>query len=300
MRLFPVCRVGLLLLFIGAVLGCDAANEQKPSTRSSAVNAKELPELDDYFPPLDDGGIEVAPPKGWHLPPRSNKYVFRAQKSDQDNYPSILITAEDYDAAGISNVSKENVEQFAARVAEAVGKDKSEVSRIELGTFVGAAYRKRAKVRTPVTRILELLRLETVAAGRKYCLELRSEDGFLKQDQAYLFAVAQGIKFLKAGSPDQSSLEDEPSERPKASEAEAGPEDEAKGGSEDEPEEKPKEKPDDKPRDKSKAGADEPVNKQPEEPAKAEPKEESENQPKKSKKGKDELDLDGLLNDVLQ
>ena len=42
--------------------------------------------------------------------------------------------------------------------------------------------------------------LETVVAGRKYYVELRTEEGSLERDEPYLLALAGGIKFLQAES----------------------------------------------------------------------------------------------------
>ncbi len=185
---------------LGLFLGCSKPSAQVSAQgRPDVVNTKELPGLGDYLPPLDRDRIEVAPPEGWHLPPRSSKYVVRVQKSAGVTYPTIIITAEDYDGEGISNVSDDNVEQFAARIAAAANKDRSAVRPVRIGEFVGVTYPKRGRVRTPVTMILELICMETVVAGRKYHIELRSEDGSLENDQPYLFALVGGIRFLQRG-----------------------------------------------------------------------------------------------------
>ena len=184
--------------------GCGTRSEPKSvEKRPRAVSTQGLPKLGDYLPPLDDGRIEFAAPEGWHFPSRSDKCIARAQKSATAEYPSIVLTAEDYENESLVNVSAKNVAKFAGQVAAAVKKDKSAVKPVEIGKFVGVAYAKRAKVRRPVTRILEVLYLETVVAGRKYRFELRSEEGSLEKDEPYLHAVVNGVRFAKAGAEEE-------------------------------------------------------------------------------------------------
>ncbi|MFH1924303.1 MAG: hypothetical protein ABIP48_31000 [Planctomycetota bacterium] len=235
------CRVVWLAVPLAALAGCGAGSEQKPAgkeKRSNVIETAGLPSLGDYLPPLDDGRLELAAPKGWHFPPRSSKYVVRAQKSATEAYPSVVLTAEDYDGEGIDTVSMKNVETFAGKVAAAAKKDKSAVKPVEIGRFVGVVYTKRAKVRQPVTRILDLVCLETVVNGRKYRFELRSEEGSREKDQPYLYAVAKGIRFAGTGlevQAEQKQPKEESEEEPK-----------------EEPQEKPKAKPDEKAKEKPK------------------------------------------------
>ncbi|HUT89980.1 MAG TPA: hypothetical protein VMY37_10805 [Thermoguttaceae bacterium] len=249
MRSFSFWLVVWLVVPLGLPAGCGTGpDDASPKKRSTVVGTQELPSLSDYLPPLDGGRIEFAPPKGWNVPPASSDYVVRVRKSAKENYPSIVVTAED--SEGIANVTAENVKEFAGQVAAAVEKDKSAVKPM-IGKFVGVAYRKRAKVRKPVTRILEVLYLETAVAGRKYRIELRCEEGSLEKSQPYLFAVVEGIRFLEAG-PDEkpeetAATKEEPEEEPQkdkegAPEAKQGAKQEPKAGPKAEPKEKAKKK----------------------------------------------------------
>jgi len=230
--------------------GCGKVPDEAPPRKRPAevVTAQELPALGDYLPPLDGERIEFAPPTGWNVPPASSNYVVRVQKSVRETYPSIVVTAEDFE--GIADVSTENVEEFAGQVAAAVEKDKSAVTPMEFGKFVGVAYRKRAKVRKPVTRILEVLYLETVVAGRKYRIELRCEEGSLEKSQPYLFAVARGIKFREKGADEtaretaetqQAPEKKPPKDKEGAGKAKPGAKQEAKAGSKEKAKKKAKE-----------------------------------------------------------
>lgn len=238
---FPLRRSVWPALMLVLLAGCGAPSDQgSGGTRAGATSAgaakeRDPPKLGDYLPPLDKGRIELAPPEGWYVPPASSKYVVRVQKSRAAMYPSVIVTAEDYQGEGIFNVSSENVSKFAEQMAAALKKNKSAVKRFERGKFVGAAHAKRGKVRTPVTKIIEILCLETVVAGRKYRIELRSEDGSLQRDQPYLFAVVDGIRFRAAGTegkPKQPA--DEKDDQPpqdgakEQTQAEKGPKEEPK------------------------------------------------------------------------
>ena len=255
MRSFSFWLVVWLVIPLGLPAGCGTGpDDPSPGKSPTVVSTQELPSLGDYLPPLDGGRIEFAPPKGWNVPPASSDYVVRVQKSAKENFPSIVVTAED--SEGIANTSAENVKEFAGRVAAAVKKDKSAVTPMEIGKFVGVAYRKRAKVKKPVTRILEVLYLETVVAGRKYRIELRCEEGSLEESQPYLFAAVKGIKFLEKGADEKpretAEKQEEPEEEPQkdkpqkdkegAGEAKQGAKQEPKAGPKAEPKEKEKAK----------------------------------------------------------
>jgi hypothetical protein len=173
--------------------------------------------------------------------------VVRAQKSATSEYPSVVLTAEDYHGESIDTVSVKNVGAFAGKVAAAVKKDKSAVKPVEIGELIGVIYTKRGKVRQPVTRILDLLCLETVVAGRKYRFELRSEEGSREKDKPYLYAVVDGVRFAGAGpeaepeekQPEGQGGEEVQQESKKDNEAKGQP----KEAAEAKPEEKSKEKP---------------------------------------------------------
>jgi hypothetical protein len=226
-------RRGWLPVFCVAACGCGGSQEPaKDPAAPITVNTAELPELADPIPLLDGGRIEAAPPKGWDVPARSSKFVVRFQQRTDLLYPTIIITAEDY--AAIPDVTRENVNEFAARLAadESLGT----VKPIEVGPFVGVTYRKRGIEKGSLNKILEQLFLETAVAGRKYSIELRTREGSLPETEPYLMAVAGGIKFLTAAPPEPAGANAEA--KPEAA-AEPKP---AGGGEKEEatPAEKPK------------------------------------------------------------
>jgi hypothetical protein len=247
-------RVVWLAVLLAAVAGCGSGSGPESGPKRSTAEGtrklptEKLPKLGDYLPPLDKDRLELAPPEGWHVPSASRQYIVRVQKSAKEKYPSVTVTAEDYEDQGIQNVSEENVKQFAAQVADAVNKDKSAVQPRRIGGFVGVAYAKRAKIRQPVTRILDVLYLETVVGGRKYRFELRSEEGSLDTDRPYLYAVANGTRFLEAAS--EAKHEPAPAPEPEAKEKpakDAEPDQPDQQGPEPKAEQKPGEKAKEKP-----------------------------------------------------
>ena len=265
MRPVLFSRVVRLAVLLAVVAGCGRDSDRGSGPKRSTAEAtrklptEKLPKLGDYLPPLDKDRLELAPPGGWHVPSASSQYVVRVQKSYKEKYPSVTITAEDCEDQSVQNVSEDNVKQFAAQVADAVNKDKSTVQPRRIGDFVGVAYAKRAKIRQPVTRILDVLYLETVVAGRKYRFELRSEEGSLDKDRPYLYAVVNGARFLEAApqptqeelpqaeaepkqEPDKQSPKPEP-EEPPAETAKQKPEEKAEEEAEEKTAEKAKEKP---------------------------------------------------------
>jgi len=233
---------------LALVLGCTEGTtppSSKRSQKTQRVEPTELPKLGDHFGPLDDGRIKVAAPTGWHVPPRSSKYVARFQASEKTSYPSIIITAEDYNK--IRAVSKKNVHTFAEQIAAGFKKQKrgATIGPIEIGSFVGVSYQRLGQAQYGFKKIVvERLLMETVVAGRKYTVELRTRTGDIEKYRPHLLAVAAGLKFLKGGA---DVSQEEPEVEPKEEPAEA-------------PEEKPEEKPQPKPETKPEA---EPQSKKP-------------------------------------
>jgi len=246
MRSSRIWRTVSLIVLVGFVAGCPTAPSTPSREESSAILPENLPKLGDYMPPLDDERIEVAPPAGWHIPSASSKYIVRFQTDVQTKYPSIIVTGKDYEP--IFRVSKDNVKQFAAQVKSA--ESLSSVEPIEVGKFIGVTYGKRAKEKQSINKILERLFLDTVVAGRRYSIELRTREGSLVEAQPYLFAVANGIKFLKAEpaqeEPVAEEVPGEVKEEPKKEPGET-PKEEPKEEPKTEPKEEPKEPPKEEP-----------------------------------------------------
>jgi len=186
------------------VLGCDRSEKAPVLEQSEPAAAKleRLPELGDPIGPLDKGRIEVAPPKGWHVPLRDPNWIARFTALQGGSYPSIFLTAEDY--GDVRDVSQANVDAFARQLSAALSADEKTaklargIEPVKIGSLVGISYLRRGKTQDRFKEIvLERLFVETVVAGRKYKLELRTRAGTLDEFRPCLLAVAGGMKFFE-------------------------------------------------------------------------------------------------------
>jgi len=189
--------ITLALLVLG---GCGSAGPGSPSSDSSSnqkysssADTEKLALLDEYLPPLDDGRIEVAPPKGWYVPPRSPKYLFRVQRTSKEALPVIALTGQDWPE--LSALDSKSTDQFIKALASEHQKDPKTYRPVQIGNRTWVAYRRRAKEPGRVARVLDVLALETVVDGRRYTLRLVCEANELDQWEPYLQAVARGIRF---------------------------------------------------------------------------------------------------------
>ncbi len=202
MRFHPAACLAWIILLPCILLGCAESDESQPAPpppssvetpTQTEVDLGGLPELGDYVSGLDKSRLDVARPEGWVLASRSTGYLVRFLRSDQEQYPMILVTGEDYQ--GLADVSSDNVDEFAQQIkaAESIS---GPVEPITVGRFVGVSYQKRGKEPRSVNRILERLLVVTVVGGRKYGVELRAREGRIDDAKQCLFAVVNGIRFL--------------------------------------------------------------------------------------------------------
>ena len=208
MRFYPAAYEAWTLILLGILLGCADSEPPPPPVaepRPTQVDLGGVPELGDYISGLDNGRLDVAGPEGWILGSRSKGYVVRFLRSDQEQYPMILVTGKD--RPGPREVSADNVDDFAQRIKaeESVG---GPVEPIVVGRFVGVTYRKRGKEPRSVNRILERLLMVTVVAGREYGVELRAREGRLDEAKESLFAVVDGIRFSEMPAEASASSDD--------------------------------------------------------------------------------------------
>ena len=179
-----------LLAAMSAFLGCGKKTE--PPVEKSPIrqiDTTTLPPLGEYTPPLDGGRIEIAGPKGWELVARTKGYVVRFLGSSDDQYPMILVKAED---AATGPLTAENVVAFAESMAPA--------QPAVIGPYTGVLQLKRAKEPDSIDRILERLIFTTIVGNRTYSLELRTRQDRLQECQDMLFAAVAGMRQLEAES----------------------------------------------------------------------------------------------------
>lgn len=214
----------------GGCGGSEPAQRPGPPAPATAETAQ-LPRLADPIPLLDEERIEIAPPQGWHVPARSSKFIARFQQRADSLYPTIILTADDYD---FPDVAADNVNELASRIA--AEESLAAIKPFQVGRFLGVTYRKRGIERESINKVLERLFLATVVAGRRYTLELRTREGSLAEAQPHLIAVAEGMRFPKAEAAPPASEEAAPAADAPA-DGEAGP---ASGKTEAKPSEEPK------------------------------------------------------------
>lgn len=313
--------------FIGGVLvaatliGCNGSSSGDGSSSSGDLPnsaAGPLPALGDYMPPLDEGRLEIAPPDGWIIPPRSSKWLVRFQGDPVAPYPSIIVTATDN--AEFKTVGKSNVAKFVAAVArrlESEGRSTT-VETIRLDDVYGATYHRRARVKNGMDDILERVFVETVVDGRQYTVELRTHAGRLDMDRLCLYAVVAGLKFplavgsfdtLEAGTGDEPEAkepaDDAQGEEPAPNGAEAAPAEDSEPAPQEPEAPEPAEDPE-PPAEEPEPPAEEPeAEAEPEQPAAEEPTAEEpaeadqpeEEPPAEEKSGEEQLleDIEGLL-----
>ncbi len=187
--------LGLLRYAVGVSLsiavflavGCGKpAEPSAPASPVRQVDTSTLPPLGEYTPSLDGGRIEMAGPAGWQLGARTKGYVVRFLGSQDDQYPMILVKAEDSSAAPLTS---ETVVAFSSALAS-----DGSAQPVVIGKCVGALQVKRGKAPNTIDQILERLIFTTVLGGRKYMLELRTRQDRLSEHEDSLFAVAAGMR----------------------------------------------------------------------------------------------------------
>jgi hypothetical protein len=175
----------------------------------------DLPKLEDYLPPQDEGRVEVAAPRGWNVMGKKTDYVARFAEKTGSSPPRILIKAEAAPSGGPSNVTQDNVAEFKACMEPVVqqnlleGETLREPIRIViLGDKPWARYIRGGKFKgMAVDRQI----LHTIAGGRMYTMELQVFRGNLMDHRDSAYAVAAGMNFLKAdvtGGGGEASLDD--------------------------------------------------------------------------------------------
>ncbi len=242
-----VCSVVLLVTGISgcggpAGRGGGAGGDAKaPKTRK--ISTANLPQLADPMPPVDEGRLEIAPPKKWHIPPRNPKWLARFQADPGSPYPMIFVTVDS--AENLFHVTRDNLDELAEQVRKELRADPDTkqlaagVQPVTIGDFRGVLYRRWGRTSG---RVMERWMLETVANGRRYTVELRAREGLAEEYQPQLFAVASGMKFSQGDSggsgimaveetPEPEAEPDEATEKP----ADAAKEDEAKEDAKDAP-----------------------------------------------------------------
>jgi hypothetical protein len=201
-------RTLLVSLLVLSLLGCGGStdsNSQADGTAADAttpgtlkrVDASDLPPLDDYLPPLDEGRVAVAPPAGWHRMPKTATYLCSFTQDRGGRLPAIVVKVSDPTVEGFEHVTEENVAEFAEALQATLNKPIEDARPLVLGTNAFARYVKAARVKNVSA---EVQVLATIQNGRMYTVELQviAKAILAHRDQGY--AVGAGLKFEDAAS----------------------------------------------------------------------------------------------------
>ncbi|MGQ9913641.1 MAG: hypothetical protein ACUVQQ_04740 [Thermogutta sp.] len=198
--------------------GCSKPSQAKSDSVAAAsvpdLAQPDMPPLGDYLPPLDDGRLEMAPPKDWAVSPRSAKFVVRFKSDPSAPYPSVVVTAED--CSQFRGVTEKNVQQYLKFVAaemEAAGRGGT-VRPGRIGQMVGVVYQRRVKVKDSLGTILDQLYFDTVLGGRRYRFQLWANSDIIDLAKPAFLSILNGTKFSAVEEMEAESLAGEADARP--------------------------------------------------------------------------------------
>ncbi len=160
--------------------------------------------LGGYLPPLDEGRLRVAPPAGWRVRPRSNKYLVRFvfDPTRRSPLPQITITVEKAAFDEPYDLDKDTLLEFQDLVAEQMSpaERKSLLEPIKamiLGNVPCLRYVVAKGFQRGNKRIQgESQIIKTLHAGRIYTVTLDVYRGTLIANKNYAYVVVAGMEFL--------------------------------------------------------------------------------------------------------
>jgi len=198
--------------------GCSKPSQGQPEGDAGPsvpnLAQPDMPPLGDYLPLLDEGRLEMAPPKNWAVSPRSTKFIVRFQSDPSAPYPSVVVTAED--CAQFRDVSEKNVTQYLKFVAaemEAAGRSGT-VQPGRIGQMVGVVYQRRVKVKDSLGTILDQLYFDTVRGGRRYRFQLWANSDIMDLAKPAFLSILNGTRFSAVEEMEGESLEGEAAAAP--------------------------------------------------------------------------------------
>lgn len=161
---------------------------------------EELTATEDEFL-IDDGRVEVAPPKDWKRLPRSDKYLVCFTHADRAGLPRITVTSEAFSSSVFENVTSDNLVDFGKFRLEALsGGDEpakliEAVRPLQLGETTWIRYVVAASFANAAA---EKQILETVHEGKLYRIELQVAPETLTVHRDAAYAVAAKMRFIEA------------------------------------------------------------------------------------------------------
>jgi len=199
--------IGALILSGGCGKSRSGGGSETPSV--ARLDVGELPGLGDPLPPLDEGRLEISPPRDWVVSPRSSRYIVRFQAAEGSPYPTVIVTAQD--CQQFKNIDAANVDAFAKFVASELASAgvKTTVKTGQIGQLVGVIYTRRARVKDALGGIVDRMFFDTVVAGRRYQFELRSPPENVGLAEPYFLAIVRGAKISGVGELEETLVAEE-------------------------------------------------------------------------------------------
>lgn len=152
-----------------------------------------LPGVEDFYVPLDENKLELAPPEGWNVLPKKPAYLIAFGADPAKQRPMIVFNKDsNKELYGVNNLDHLNLEPFAGSIMAEQKTDK--VRMVEFGEFLGVTYTKRMKDSSGPS--FDHFFLVTVIEGNRYTFRLITDEGGLDKYRDNLLAVVKGMKIL--------------------------------------------------------------------------------------------------------
>lgn len=150
-----------------------------------------LPGVEDFYVPLDENKLELAPTEGWNILPKKPAYLIAFGADPAKQRPMIVFNKDsNYELYGVNNLDHLNLEPFANSI---MAEQKTEkVRMVELGELLGVTYTKRMKDSSGPS--FDHFFLVTVIEGNRYTFRLIADEGELDKYRDNLLAVVKGMK----------------------------------------------------------------------------------------------------------
>lgn len=167
----------------------------------------------DPLPPLDEGRIQLAGPKGWKALPRDFSHLARFDTGARNGLPRIEITVEESPYEDFKTLTKDNVVAFAKVVDKKIfaeeppGALASPIFEPPKPMIIGGVpcvrYVLPVNLRSQNTvYLVERQILETIHEGRLYRVELRVMEGTILRYRDAGYSVLASIQFNDAAQED--------------------------------------------------------------------------------------------------
>lgn len=193
----------LALVCLTACAACGGPTEPPPDPFALKI-ANEQTGYDlatgDELPPLDDGRLTLAAPKGWKFVPRPSNSLIKFDKGGTLGIPSIDVTVEPSPYSEFENLTKENVVAFAKLRDKEMLENGRPLLEPAKPMIIGGRPCVRYVIAVRVTSRMGSLDaerqvLETIHDERLYSVNLLILEGEILESRDAAYAVAASMKF---------------------------------------------------------------------------------------------------------